>query len=79
MPHGPVAGPGGPRTASRGSRWLPVLGVDEGLATRDVYVTMTAVVLATSTFGVGTGITNPYSRHPGTTASAIATIDELSG
>ena len=52
---------------------------DEGLATRDVYVALTAVALATSTIRVGTGITNPYSRHPGTTASAIATIDELSG
>jgi 5,10-methylenetetrahydromethanopterin reductase len=51
---------------------------DEGLATRDVYVTLTAIAAATSTIGLGPGITNPYTRHPATTASAIATLDEYS-
>ena len=46
---------------------------------RDVFVTMTAVALATETITVGTGIVNPYTRHPALTASAIASIDELSG
>ncbi len=55
--------------------WVP----DEGLATRDVFVTMAAVAMATETIRVGTGIVNPYSRHPATTAAAIASIDELSG
>lgn len=79
MPHGPVADLVGLARLAGDLDGCRCWVYDEGLATRDVYVTMTAVVLATSTFGVGTGITNPYSRHPGTTASAIATIDELSG
>lgn len=52
---------------------------DEGLVTRDVYVTLTAIGLATERIRIGTGITNPYVRHPGATAAAVATLDELSG
>lgn len=52
---------------------------DEGLATRELYVTLTAIVGATEKLEVGPGITNPYTRHPAQTASAIATLDELSG
>ena len=52
---------------------------DEGLATRDVYVTLTAIAQATSTIALGTGITNPYTRHPATTAATVASLDELSG
>ena len=52
---------------------------DEGLAARDVYVTMTAIALATRSLEVGPGITNPYTRHAGATAGAIASLDQLSG
>ncbi len=52
---------------------------DEGLAARDVYVTMTAIAAATDRIEIGPGVTNPYTRHPGVTAAAIATLDELSG
>ncbi len=55
--------------------WVP----DEGLATRDVIVTMTAIAAATETIQIGTGIVNPYSRHPALTAAAIASIDEMTG
>jgi 5,10-methylenetetrahydromethanopterin reductase len=55
--------------------WVP----DEGLASRDVFVTMAAMASATKTIKIGTGIVNPYSRHPALIASAIAAIDELSG
>lgn len=51
---------------------------DEGLATRDVYVTMTAIATRTRSIKIGTGITNPYTRHAATTAAAIASIYELS-
>lgn len=54
--------------------WVP----DEGLASRDVFVAMAAMAQATETIKIGTGIVNPYSRHPALIASAIATIDELS-
>ena len=52
---------------------------DEGLETRDVYVTLSAIALRTDSILVGPGITNPYTRHPGVTAAAVATLDELSG
>ncbi|MGI9604989.1 MAG: LLM class flavin-dependent oxidoreductase [Acidimicrobiales bacterium] len=52
---------------------------DEGLATRDLYVTLSAIANASSRLQVGPGITNPYTRHPAQTAAAIASIDELSG
>ncbi len=55
--------------------WVP----DEGLASRDVFVTMAAMAQATTSIKIGTGIVNPYSRHPALIASAISTIDELSG
>ena len=51
---------------------------DEGVMTRDVFVTLTAIAERTSTIKIGPGITNPYVRHPGATAAAIASIDELS-
>ena len=51
---------------------------DEGLATRDVYVTLAAIATSTEKILLGPGITNPYVRHPAATASAIATLDELS-
>ena len=79
MPHGPVADLVGLARIAENLGCCRCWVYDEGLATREVYVAMTAVALATSTIRVGTGITNPYSRHPGTTASAIATVDELSG
>lgn len=52
---------------------------DEGLTTRDVYVTMAAIAAATERLEIGPGITNPYTRHPAQTASAIASLDEMSG
>lgn len=52
---------------------------DEGLVTRDVYVTLAAIAERTERIPLGPGITNPYVRHPGATAAAVATLDELSG
>ena len=51
---------------------------DEGLVTRDVYVVLAAIAAKTEKILIGPGITNAYVRHPGVTASAIATLDELS-
>lgn len=53
--------------------------MDEGLATRDVFIALGLIARETSTVQLGTGITNPFTRHPGVTAAAIATLDELSG
>ena len=79
MAHGPVARV--VEVAAEAERlgfarcWL----YDEGLATRDVHVTAAAVAAGTERILVGPGITNPYTRHPATTAMAIATLDEMSG
>ena len=41
-------------------------------------LSLLAIAERTSTIKIGPGITNPYVRHPGATAAAIASIDELS-
>jgi len=52
---------------------------DEGLHTRDVWVTLAAIAHRTERIPIGPGITNPYTRHPGVTAMAAATLAEMSG
>ncbi|HKM50786.1 MAG TPA: LLM class flavin-dependent oxidoreductase [Candidatus Bathyarchaeia archaeon] len=49
---------------------------DMGLS-RDVYVIITACALNTKSICLGTGVTNPYSRHPAVTAAAFATLSEI--
>ena len=49
---------------------------DEGTE-RDVYVALTAILAATDALVVGPAITNPFSRHPVTTAAAVATLAEM--
>jgi 5,10-methylenetetrahydromethanopterin reductase len=46
---------------------------------RDVFTVLAAMAPATSTIRLGPGVTNPYSRRPALIATAIATLDELSG
>ena len=79
MPEGPVAEVVQAAVAAErlGCRrvWIP----DEGLAARECWVTLGAVAAATDSVEIGTGITNPYTRHPGMTAAAVATLDEASG
>jgi 5,10-methylenetetrahydromethanopterin reductase len=45
---------------------------------RDCWVSLAAVALATERIRLGPGVTDPYTRHPALTASAVATLDELS-
>ena len=45
---------------------------------RNVYVGMALAALNTQTITLGTCVTNPYFRHPLTTAAAVGTINELS-
>ena len=49
---------------------------DEGTE-RDVYVALTAILSASDDLVVGPAITNPFSRHPVTTAAAVATLAEM--
>lgn len=49
---------------------------DSHLIWREAYVNMAAVALNTSKVKVGTGVTNPLTRHPSVVASAYATLEE---
>jgi 5,10-methylenetetrahydromethanopterin reductase len=44
---------------------------------RDPWVVLTAIAAATSRVRLGTGVTEPYARHPALIASAMATLAEL--
>ncbi|HIP91729.1 MAG TPA: 5,10-methylenetetrahydromethanopterin reductase [Methanothermococcus okinawensis] len=46
---------------------------------REVYMTLTSIAGVTNKIKLGPGVTNPYIRHPAITASAMVTLDELSG
>ena len=46
---------------------------------RDVYMHLGAAAGSTDRMRLGPGVTNPLTRHPLTTASAIATLDDASG
>ena len=52
---------------------------DSQALAREVYVTLTACAANTNKITLGTGITNPLTRHPSVTASAIASLNDLSG
>ncbi len=52
---------------------------DEGVSTRDVWVTLAAIAAGTESILIGPGITNPFVRHPASTIGAVATLDEMSG
>ena len=45
---------------------------------RECYLGLAAVAARTKRIHLGTGVTDPYSRHPAITAAAIATLDEMS-
>src|SRR3982750_4172160 len=53
--------------------------VDSQNLAGDTYVALTACALATSTLQLATGVTNPLTRHPASTASAIASLNSESG
>lgn len=51
---------------------------DSQALAREVYVTLTACAANTNKITLGTGITNPLTRHPSVTASAIASLNDVS-
>ena len=55
--------------------WL----IDSQLAMKDVYAGLYLAAEATTRMELGTGVTNPLTRHPTVTANAIAALSELSG
>jgi len=44
---------------------------------REPFVNMAAIALSTSRVIIGTGVTNPITRHPSVLASAYASLDEM--
>jgi 5,10-methylenetetrahydromethanopterin reductase len=52
---------------------------DEGPAHADPFAVLAAAAARTSRITLGIAITNAYLRHPAVTASAMATVAELSG
>ena len=46
---------------------------------RETYVSLTVCALASTRLRLGPTVTNPITRHPAVTASAIASLDEVSG
>jgi 5,10-methylenetetrahydromethanopterin reductase len=52
---------------------------DSQLIWRDLYVLLGAAAVTTTRVALATGVTNPVTRHPTVTASAITTLQELSG
>jgi alkanesulfonate monooxygenase SsuD/methylene tetrahydromethanopterin reductase-like flavin-dependent oxidoreductase (luciferase family) len=53
--------------------WL----VDGQMLWQELYVYMTRALMATDRIAVGSGVTNPLTRHPSVTASAHATLAQL--
>ena len=45
----------------------------------DCFVGLAAVAAQTSRIRLGPGVVDPYSRHPSAIASAVATLDEMTG
>src|SRR5438046_1943147 len=59
-----------------GATWCSV---SDFFGWRDTWILLTAAAGATQRILLGPGVTNPYTRHPFQTVSALATLDELSG
>ncbi len=53
--------------------------VDSQNLSGDPYVAMGIAATQTETLCLGTGVTNPFTRHPAVTASAISSIQAESG
>jgi 5,10-methylenetetrahydromethanopterin reductase len=53
--------------------------LDSHLLFREVYTLLGALAARTQRIRLGTAVTNPLTRHPTVTASAFATLSELSG
>lgn len=58
--------------------WDGINVVDSQNLSGDSYVALTAMALSTERIAIGTGVTNPVTRHPAVTASAIASVQRLS-
>ena len=65
--------------ATEEAGWDGLLFPDTQNLSGDVYSGLALAAAATERIGLGTGVTNPITRHPAVTASAISTIQVESG
>jgi 5,10-methylenetetrahydromethanopterin reductase len=70
-----------PRAAARAEAhgWDGMLVVDSQNLSGDPFVALALAARETSTLHLGTGVTNPATRHPAATAAAIASVHLASG
>ena len=59
--------------------WDGITFVDSQNLVGDCYIALALASHATTTLKLGTGVTNPFTRHASVTASAIATVQAESG
>jgi 5,10-methylenetetrahydromethanopterin reductase len=59
--------------------WDGVVFADTQNLAGDVYASLALAAAATNTLQLGTGVTNPVTRHPAVTAASIATVQVASG
>jgi 5,10-methylenetetrahydromethanopterin reductase len=59
--------------------WDGLLMVDSQNLAGDTYIALAMAAHVTERIGLATGVTNPWTRHPAVTASAIATVQAESG
>ena len=78
MPTDTAAYAAGVEAAGFDFMWVPDTPLLAG-RWRDVYMHLGAAAGSTDRMRLGPGVTNPLTRHPLTTASAIATLDDASG
>jgi len=71
------AGTQGERAEAEG--WDGILLVDSQNLSGDPYVALAVTAGATERLLLGTGVTNPVTRHPAVTATAAASVHALSG
>ncbi|HEY3684220.1 MAG TPA: LLM class flavin-dependent oxidoreductase [Streptosporangiaceae bacterium] len=72
-----ASGPTARRTEDEG--WTGLTFTDSQNLSGDPYVALTVAAGATSRLRLGTGVTNPWTRHPAVTASGITSVDIESG
>jgi len=77
-------GAGMPSAFVRRAQWAEVAGfdgitiVDSQNLSGDCYIALAMAAAATTRIKLGTGVTNPFTRHPAVTAGAIATVQAVS-
>lgn len=64
---------------AEGAGWDGLVFADTQNLAADVYGSLCLAAASTSTLLLGTGVTNPVTRHPAVTATAIATVQAASG